>query len=174
MAILGASFSDGASREVPESGRYLCTLVDVETFQLTSKNTGKTMPMFRWIFSTVKKTDTDGNPYQLTKITSTYYGSDDSWLTQLLDQMLGKRLTRNEWNALDVESLKAKAWAVSVTKTVNARGYDVAEIDAVREHVAETKPAPAPKAKPAPKPVVEDDIKDPFDEEEEDDLPFLK
>jgi hypothetical protein len=167
MAIIGASFSDGAmNREVPETGRYLCHLVDVEQFTHTVKSTGNQMQMLRWIFNTVTKTNADGEPFVITKLTSTSYGGDSSWLTQLLDQMLGKRLTRNEFNALDTEDLKKKQWVVALTKTVNARGYDAYEVDSVKEHV------PSVPAKAKPKPVKVEDIKDPFDEEE-DDLPFL-
>jgi len=175
MALPGASFSDGASREVPESGRYLCNLVSVEGYQHTVKTTGKQMPMLRWTFQTAKQVDSEGLPYSFTKMTSTRYGGDESWLTQLLDQMLGKRLTRSEFEGLDVEGLKAKAWVVAITKTVNSRGYDQAEVDSVKEHKGEAKPAPAPaKPKVKPAPVKVDDIGDPFDEEdEEDDLPFL-
>jgi len=154
-----ASFS-GGSYPVADAGAYKCTLIDVEqTDRPSFEDRDRLEPNFRWIFETVEVGDEEGRPFRFTQFTKTAYGYDAAKLTKLLDGMLGRRLTPQEFAGLDLDELKAASWSVTVDTVMSAKGREVNTIQSV-------KPWKAPVRKPLRKPVVDetDGIEDPFAE----------
>jgi hypothetical protein len=72
--------------------------------------------------------------------------------------MLGKRLSKVEYNALSIEELKSKPWKVTVSVAVTNAGAEVNNIEDVRPVATATGP------KKISKPINTDGITDPFAE----------
>ena len=87
--------------------------------------------------------------------TKTFYGNEKSKLTILLDSMVG-RMTAQQFQALDIDALKAKPWQVVVGTRQKMNGELTNIIETVKPvKVAATKPL---------KKVVQEDITDPFED----------
>ena len=156
------SFS-GGSYPVAGDGAYKCALVDVELTERPSfRDANRLEPNFRWVFETLEVGDEEGRPFRFTQFTKTGYGFDGAKLTKLLDGMLGRRLTQDQFAALDVEELKAAAWSVTVSAIVNSKGREVNTIQSVKPWKP-TRPQPVRKLAP-PATVDVDGIEDPFAE----------
>jgi len=179
-----ASFSPGGDFAVADDGIYVCRLKEIEQKQQPSFDDPNVMEdKFVFVFEGAndEATDEDGKPFRFVKYTKTGYGNDKAALTQLLDGMLGKRLTKEEFSELDIDDLTSRKWRVNVQLNSNTQGKQINKILWVKPEksgkkmgdmegaprAASTDPADAPftrKAAPTPKAVIstpEDD--DPFE-----------
>jgi len=152
-------FSEGSGKKysVAEAGIYACALIDCEAVQGKSFDNPDVMePNFKWIFETTEVGDEDGQPFRFVQFTKTFYGNDRAKLTILLDGMVG-RMTSQQFQALDIEVLKAKPWQVVVETRQKMNG----ELTNVIETV---KPVKVAATKPLKKAVPTEDITDPFED----------
>lgn len=151
-------FSEGSGKKysVAEAGIYACALIDCEAVQGKSFDNPDVMePNFKWIFETTEVGDEDGQPFRFVQFTKTFYGNERAKLTILLDGMVG-RMTAQQFQALDIEALKAKPWQVVVGTRQKMNGELTNVIETVKPvKVAATKPL---------KKVVQEDITDPFED----------
>lgn len=156
-----ATFSGGGDYAVAAPGTYKCALEKVETVQRPSFEDPSIMEgNFRWTFETLEDGDENGRPFRFTYFTKTSYGNDMAKLTKLLDGMLLRRLTQEEFAQLDLDDIKARAWSVSVDCQMTSRGREINTVLGVRPWANK----PQPRKIQASRPPVEEDIKDPFDE----------
>lgn len=151
-------FSEGSGKKysVAEAGIYACALIDCEAVQGKSFDNPEVMePNFKWIFETTEVGDEDGQPFRFVQFTKTFYGNERAKLTILLDGMVG-RMTSQQFQALDIDGLKAKPWQVVVGTRQKMNGELTNVIETVKPvKVAATKPL---------KKVVQEDITDPFED----------
>ena len=145
-------------RSVAPAGIYSCDLVKIEKVMRRDFNdSNKEIPNFVWQWESNEVGDDNGSPFRFTKYTKTWFGDDRANLTKLMDQMFGKRLTREEYAKLDSGWLMKQKWDVKVTKEFNQAGRDVNVVQSVaRKQVGEPAKPPRPKSLPV------DDIADPF------------
>lgn len=163
FADLGASAGAG-NFPAADDGVYLCVLMDIEQTQMGSFNDPTIMePKLRFVFEAIEEEDENGKSFRFTKITGIGFGADRAGLTQIIDGMFGKRLTADEFAALDLDELKARKWRVNVEMFTNEKGYDKNRILSVKP--AGQKGKGMPGQKPAPKPLEpdEDDLSDTVD-----------
>lgn len=174
---------NGGTFEAAEAGAYTCRLKSVEIKQGPSFDNPEVMEnRFMWQFETKDATDSEGKPFRFAHFTSIKFGNDKSKLTILLDSMLGKRLTTEEFQSLDLEDLKARDWKVMVDEKQNSKGYPTNVVLSVKPVQARQQPAQprqtlggmatasAPQQPRKPAPVEDDlsDLEDPFAEENDD------
>lgn len=153
-------FAEAPTWSVAPTGTYKCRLVSMDCVDRPSfDDPTRLEPNYKWVWETTEVGDEDGKPYSFIMYTKTYYGNDQSKLTRLLDTMVGKRMTKAEFNGLDLDVLMAKDWMVDVTLGINGKGRETNAIQVVRPFA---KPL-APK-RPLPKPQAAEDIQDPFAE----------
>lgn len=154
------SYSEGTGRKfsVAESGVYICSLIDIEAVQGKSFDDPTVLePNYKFVFETTEVGDEDGQPFRFVQFTKTVYGNEKAKLTILLDSMLGKHLDRNQYAALDINSLKSQKWQVVVGTRQKLNGEYTNMIETV-------KPVKQTATKPLKK-VVQEDITDPFGED---------
>jgi hypothetical protein len=145
-------------RESAPSGVYSCDLVTIEKVMRRDFNdSNKEIPNFVWKWETNEVGDAEGRPFAFTKYTKTWFGDDRANLTKLMDQMFGKRLTREEYEKLDSAWLMKQKWDVKVSKEYNQAGREVNIVQSVTRKVAEQPAKP-----PRPKSLPTEDIADPF------------
>jgi len=170
----------GGDFPVAEDGVYLCRLKEIIAEQRPSfENPDVMVDQFRFSFETIEEADENGAPYRFVKFTGVKYGNDKANLTKTLDSMLGRRLTPDEFNDLDLEDLTAKKWRVCVEQTTSGKGSAINKISWVKPQA--TKPqnvataANAPRTAPAAAapggtrgagPIGDFDGEDPFEENE--------
>lgn len=163
------SFQDSNSGdyEIAEPGSYLCRLVEIETSEQPDFNDPTVMkPIYIWKFETTDQFDSKDKPFRFSKFTGRAYGNEKANLTVLIDQMMGRRLSRQEFAELDIDQLLEVQWRVMVDEVKTKSDKVVNKIMSVRS--ASRKgffvDAPTKGAPPKPKPVVkqDDDIEDPF------------
>ena len=153
------SYSEGTGRKfsVAESGVYICSLIDIEAVQGKSFDDPTVLePNYKFVFETTEVGDEDGQPFRFVQFTKTIYGNEKAKLTILLDSMLGKHLDRNQYAALDINSLKSQKWQVVVGTRQKLNGEYTNMIETV-------KPVKQTATKPLKK-VVQEDITDPFED----------
>lgn len=153
------SYSEGTGRKfsVAESGVYICSLIDIEAVQGKSFDDPTVLePNYKFVFETSEVGDEDGQPFRFVQFTKTVYGNEKAKLTILLDSMLGKHLDRNQYAALDINSLKSQKWQVVVGTRQKLNGEYTNMIETV-------KPVKQTATKPLKK-VVQEDITDPFED----------
>jgi hypothetical protein len=157
-----ATFNDGSAQfEAAAAGAYVCRLANVESIDRPSYDDPNVMvPNFRFTFETTEYGDTNGNAFRFVKFTRQGYGNDKQALTLLLDGMLGRRLTQNEFHALDIDTLMSKEWMVAVDAKLNTRGYMTNAIVSVSPVTAKKK-----LTKISQPTIKTDDIEDPFGED---------
>ena len=157
-----ATFNDGASQfEAAVAGSYVCRLANVESIDRPSYDDPNVLlPNFRFTFETTEYGDSNSNAFRFVKFTRQGYGSDKAALTILLDGMLGRRLTQAEFHNLDIDSLLAKEWMVTVDSKLNTRGYQTNAIVSVSPVSVKKK-----LTKIAQPTIKTDDIEDPFGED---------
>lgn len=111
-------FSDNATAgeyPVADDGLYICRLKEVEKTQAPDFNDSSIqVDKLRWVFSSLEETDDKGNPYRFSRKTGTNYGGSRAGLTILVDSMMGRHLTPDEFRDLDLDELKAQKWKVMV------------------------------------------------------------
>jgi hypothetical protein len=152
------SYSEGTGRKfsVAESGVYICSLIDIEAVQGKSFDDPTVLePNYKFVFETTEVGDEDGQPFRFVQFTKTVYGNEKAKLTILLDSMLGKHLDRNQYAALDINSLKSQKWQVVVGTRQKLNGEYTNMIETV-------KPVKQTATKPLKK--VQEDITDPFED----------
>lgn len=156
-----ATFTSGGDYPVAAPGSYKCALDKIETVQRPSFEDQSIMePNFRWVFETIEDGDENGRPFRFTYYTKTSYGNDMAKLTKLLDSMLLRRLTQEEFASLDLDDIKARAWSVAVEVQMTSRGREINSVLSVRPWANK----PQPRKLQAQRPPVEEDIEDPFNE----------
>ena len=129
------SYSEGTGRKfsVAESGVYICSLIDIEAVQGKSFDDPTVLePNYRFVFETTEVGDEDGQPFRFVQFTKTVYGNEKAKLTILLDSMLGKHLDRNQYAALDINSLKSQNWQVVVGTRQKLNGEYTNMIETVK------------------------------------------
>ena len=171
----------GGDFETAEAGAYTCRLKAVEIKQGPSFDNPEVMEnRFMWVFESKDAQDSQGRPFRFSHFTSVKFGNDKSKLTILLDAMMGRRLSTEEFQALDLEELKAKDWKIMVDEKQKANGCMTNVVLSVKP--AQTRTA-APQARQTlggmagattpqnrrPAPVVDEneDLEDPFADEED-------
>jgi hypothetical protein len=157
--------SGGGDFEVAEAGNYTCRLYEVELGETADFNDPSVKkPQFIWKFETTKEFDSKDRPYRFFRYTGTAYGNDKANLTLHLDEMLGKRLTREEFAKLDLDALKEQEWKVLVKEHTTQSGKQTNKIVSVKPASKRGVSVDAP-LKPTPrpaKPEVSEDDEDPF------------
>jgi len=153
-----ATFTEGKLFSVAETGIYACALTEIElTDRPTFDDPSITEKTFKWVFESTEVGDEEGQPFRFVAFTKTNYGYDRAKITALLDGMLGRRLARQEFMALDVNELRTGDWSVMVSAKENMRGKMVNVVEKV-----------TPRVKAAPKLLkkvaVLDSIDDPFED----------
>lgn len=129
------SYSEGTGRKfsVAESGVYICSLIDIEAVQGKSFDDPTVLePNYKFVFETTEVGDEDGQPFRFVQFTKTVYGNEKAKLTILLDSMLGKHLDRNQYAALDINSLKSQNWQVVVGTRQKLNGEYTNMIETVK------------------------------------------
>lgn len=160
-------FSTGGEFEVAEAGTYTCRLKEVVEEKGTKfDDPSVEIDQYKWTFEATEAEDSKGEPYRFIRFTGIAYGNDKANLTKMLDGMLGRRLTQDEYEDLDIDDLKGRKWKVMVDEITNQKGNQVNKILSVKPAVKTTL-ADAAREKAGvgtgrPKPKVEDD--DPFAE----------
>lgn len=155
------SVGGGGDEFVAPSGVYKCKLVDVQVTQTTKFQSTEIVDQYQWDFETTEVGNSKGAPFKFRKWTGTTYGPDKAKLTILMDGMLGKRYTAEEFATLDDALLFDGEYNVVVSQYTNNAGYPRNTIESVKrfEPEASTKLQPLRKAAPV---VNNDDIEDPF------------
>jgi hypothetical protein len=153
MGFFGSVGGFAEPKPAAPADTYLCKLVSVDTAERKKYQSEEKEACLRWVWETTEVGDEDGTPFRFSRFTSVWYGNPQSKLTQLLDNMLGKRLSKVEYNALSIEDLKSKAWKVTVSVAVTNSGSEVNNVEDVRPASTVTKKA---------KPINTEGISDPF------------
>ena len=155
------TFSSGGQFESAAAGAYAARLVSVEEVERPSYDDPSiNTPNYKFTWETTEFGDTQGVPFKFFKYTRTSYGNDRAGLTILLDSMLGRRLTSQEFGELDLSDLLSPQWMVTVDSKVNAKGNLTNAVISV--HPVTTKKKLM--AKTPPKQVSTDGISDPFED----------
>lgn len=157
----------GGDFPVVDDGVYVCRLKEIEPTKGKDFNDpSKEVDQLKWAFETMEVVDEEEKPFRFVKYTKTNYGDNRANLTILLDSMIGRRLTPDEFYALDLDDLKAKKWNVLVELTKNADGTkDINKITSVKPlksagaSVIQRRPTPAPKVEDE---IDNSDLEDPF------------
>jgi len=171
----------GGTFETAEAGMYTCRLKAVEVKQQPSFDNPEVLEnRFQWIFESKDAADSSGNPFRFSKFTSVKFGNDKSGLTILLDAMMGRRLTTEEFQALDLEELKGKDWKIMVDEKQKANGYMANTVLSVKPAQARTAPTQARQTlggmaggnatqnrRPAPIVDENEDLEDPFADDDD-------
>jgi len=132
-----ATFNEGGEYEVADDGLYLCRLKEIETLQQPSFDDPSLLEdKFKFVFEALESVDSKGNPFRFVKFTKTGYGNEKAALTLLLDSMLGKHLTNQEFASLDLEDIKARKFRVNVELTTNTKGNEINKILSVKPNKA--------------------------------------
>jgi len=180
----GAYSTATGDYELAEAGAYICRLKEVVTEDRPGYDDSTILqPQYKFVFETTQTAATDGRPFRFTRFTGVKYGNDSANLTKLLDQMLGKRLTEDEFRQLDLRHLMAREYRLVVDEHTTQAGKPVNKIVSVkalarmnevtaRQTVAEARPQAAERqASPAPRGGTADDeaedlsdLSDPFAE----------
>lgn len=125
----GSYSSGGGDYELGDDGLYICRLKEIESLMQPSYDDANIMePKYKWVFESVEEMDSTGNPFRFVNFTKRKYGHEKAAITILLDGMLGKHLTNEEFNALDLDALMAKKYRVSVELTKSGTGKDINKI----------------------------------------------
>jgi hypothetical protein len=169
--------SGGGGFPVADAGEYLCRLAGVDVKQFPSFDDKDVLEdKFVWTWHTVDATDDQGKPYEFGKVTGVNFGNDKAGLTILLDKMMGRRISQDEFKSLDVEELKRQKWIVTVEEVTNAKGYAANRFVSVRKPKSAQTPPPQrpttlgglsgqpPRRNPAPEYDENDGLDDPFAE----------
>jgi len=158
------SFAQG-DYAAAEPGTYKCILVDVDLVERPSFEDAAVMEKnYRWRFETVEVGDEQGKPFRFSQFTKTSYGYDMAKLTKLLDGMLGRRLTQDEFSRLDLEDLKSRHWSVAVDLVHTSRGKEINTILGVKPWQTKVQPVKKLAKTPVVAMAVEDEITDPFED----------
>jgi len=152
--------------EIAESGTYTCRLIEVEMSEQPDFNDPSVMkPNFIWKFETTDAVDSNDRPFRFTKYTGRSYGNEKAGLTILVNQMMGRALSKAEFAELNLEELMEKPWRVMVDEHTTGSGKQVNKIMSVRpvqrkvvvDHVLDKPAHKKPLVRPG-----SDDVEDPF------------
>jgi len=116
---------------IAEDGIYICRLKEVEPLEQPSFDDPTLMEeKYKWVFegANAEAQDEQGQPYRFIKFTKRSYGNEKAAITILVDSMLSRHLTREEFAELDLEDLKAKKFRVNVELTQNTKGNDINKV----------------------------------------------
>jgi hypothetical protein len=172
----GTYSSGGGDFEAAEEGSYLCNLVEIKPDRRASFDDPNVMEdIFQFTFETAEETDSQGKPFRFVTFPRAKYGNDNANLTKLLDAMIGRRLTQQEYTELDPDELMAQPYRVLVSVYTRQNGNLGNKIVSVKPAKSQAKNGGAKQtfgsmggSRPAPKPKDEGDdlseLKDPFDE----------
>lgn len=177
MGTMGqyAVYNDGSAFEVAEGGTYTCDLIDVKQVKGSDFNDRtKEVDKLQWMFSTSEVADSTGHPYRFMSRTGVAYGNEKAGLTILIDQIMGRHLTQEEFMGLDIDWLKSKKYRVTVIEQPgndNVVRNKIVQVKMIKPapKLNTTPPAQRPKPEPTPEPSATeaadyDDLTDPFAE----------
>lgn len=181
-------YKDNSSYEIAPDGQYLCKLSQVKEIEAQAFGSNEKTTKILFVFEATEVAQEDGEPYRFFHRVNPVYGPDKAKLTQLLDKMIGRRLTKEEFAGIDLEKLVGRKYSVMVTSHVGGDGNtynDVVSVIPVAKPrpngngapvAAATQPAPALRPQPAPRPapapaLVATATRDAFDDDNYDD-PF--
>lgn len=167
LSELGMSPDSGRSFECAEDGTYVCELTEITVRPYPSFDDPTILEdKLVFVYETLEAVDENDNPYKFFDfIRKVRYLTDNSNLAKRLDQMLGRRLSAEEFGDFDLDELKEQRWRVTVTEN-NGRNK-IFSVKPARKSGHHTIDAPVqkPKNKPAPKVEVDADaLEDPFAE----------
>lgn len=172
----------GGDFEPAEAGVYTCKFRDIEEFQEGSFNDPMVQEdKFRFRFETADPEDVNakGEAFRFSKKTGIKYGNDKAALTLLLDAMVGRRMTVEEFIALDLDILRACNYSITVDAKAGNDGRvwnnitGIARVRRARQAPPQGQQSSAPKPNYQPKPApakvapttdLDSDFQDPFDE----------
>lgn len=160
-------------KDVPlvEEGLYVCRLKEVILTEGKVFEAGKLpKPQFRWNFETLEVADDEGNPFRFSTFTGRSYGYDNADLTKLIDSMMGRRLTPDEFLNLDLSDLtEGRKWRVMIKTGRTKAGKEFNEIVSVKPVQAvkgtvttSGQRRPAPPVVPKDEEIDNSDLEDPF------------
>jgi hypothetical protein len=170
------AFEGSKSRtfEAADEGMYRCKLTEVRQDKRrpygADKNAEPTDPCLRFVFETVDERNSEDYPFKFTKTTGVEFGSERAALTQLVTQLVGKRLTKDEYDELDPSEVIGKQYDVVVSAEEKETGVfnNVERVLRVKGKTAASAAATgegkAGKAKPEPEEETEEEGGDPFKE----------
>ena len=155
--------SEGGGDFTAPAGVYKCKLSDVQVTQTTKFQSTEMVDQYQWDFETTEVGNSKGEPFRFRKWTGTVYGPDKAKLTILMDGMLGKRYTAEEFQALDDNLLFDGEYNVVISQYTNSAGYARNQVESVKRY----EPQAAAKIQPLAKQtqIQTDDIPDPFEDE---------
>jgi hypothetical protein len=127
---IGGKFATSSGDyELAEDGIYLCKLAEVEPIKQPSfDDPAIEEDKFKFLFEALEETDSQGRPYRFVKFTGRAYGNEKANLTALIDGMMGRHLTQEEFANLDLDNLMAKKYRVNVELTQSKTGKDINKI----------------------------------------------
>jgi hypothetical protein len=154
--------SEGGGDFTAPAGVYKCKLADVQVTQTTKFQSTEMVDQYQWDFETTEVGNSKSEPFRFRKWTGTVYGPDKAKLTILMDGMLGKRYTAEEFQALDDNLLFDGEYNVVISQYTNSAGYARNSVESVKRY----EPQATAKIQPLQKAAVQtDDIPDPFADE---------
>lgn len=167
------SFGSDTSFECAEDGTYTCTLQEIEVKAFPSFEDPTLMEdKFVFKYETVDAADSKGNPFKFFEFIRVVKSlTDTSNLAKRLDQMLGYRMTREQFAEFDTDELVGKMWRVTVVADAKGRNKIMAvkTRQTGRNAVRLDSPVPPPRRETAPPPPLQDvdddpEMEDPFKE----------
>lgn len=185
---LNVQYKDNSNYAIAPDGQYLCKLISVKEVDGQAFGSNAKTRKILFIFEALEVVQEDGEPYRFFHRVNPIYGPDKAKLTQLLDKMIGRRLTKEEFAGLDLEKLVGRKYSVMVTSHVGGDGNTYNDVISVipvakprpAENSTQTAPVarqqsapalrPQPSHRPAPVPVAAV-AEDSFDDDGYDD-PF--
>lgn len=123
------------SYETAEAGLYLsCRFLECKPDRKPSFDDKNVMEdIYRWTFETTDPGDmnSEGKPFRFTRDTGRKFGDDRAKLTILMDQMVGRRLTVDEFLDLDTDTLKPTPYDITVDAKPSSSGKVYNNITAI-------------------------------------------
>jgi len=124
-----STYNEGGNFPVADDGIYVCRLKEIEKVQGKNFDDPSILePNFKWVFEAIEEVDDDGSPFRFVKFTKTNYGNEKAGLTIIVDGMMGRHLTSDEYNDIELDDLKARKFRVNVELTQNQSGKDINKI----------------------------------------------
>lgn len=139
------SYQDGSSKSgaVLPLGEHAVRLASVRLKDGRNFNTGATEDNWEFVFESVNRVSADGRAEVCTVWTNVNYGHDKAKLTLLMDQIFGRRLTREEYKNLDFDRMVGMPGYVMVMPHKKQDGTASTKFGAFRHPDGKTPPSPA-------------------------------
>jgi len=143
-------------------GLYRCRLKEVTPEERPAyEDPSTTEQVYKFVFETLEEKDSNGRPFRffvspkrIAKDGGGTYGNERAALTKLLDGMLGRRLSAEEFENLDLDELLTRTYKVLVeqrdssgkprNKVLKVTGMGGSKEDAGANLLSRPAPPPAP------------------------------